>query len=689
MAIRLWSKANPFAADSLRINCEGGGRVDSEPPAPKETDAPESLQSQILDAAGIGLFRYRFDGTLVAIDRVTMRIGDLLGVYPDPAEVVGKNIRELFRYVEPEGAVRAEVREQGKVQAREYPLETLTGLRRWVRHDSFLVRDPQTGEEQVQAVIQEITATKLAEEALVDSQERIHVLLESAEDIVFAVDPAGRFQFANLRAARLLGFASAEELVGRRMADLFPPEHAKRQLAAVQAVVDTDQPVRTEAAPTQVAGQELWFSTVLSPVHGSDGLVQGILGIARDITRQVVEQREHKSIEEKMRHAQKLEGLGLLAGGIAHDFNNLLVAVLGNADLALMDLPPGSAAGSAIEQIRTAALRASDLTNQMLAYSGRGRFETRVLDLNRSVKEMAHLLKVAIPRRVQLQFDLSADLPPVQADPAQLQQVIMNLVTNAAEACQADGVVQLRTAVVEGESAALQGMILTGTVPGCPCVQLEVTDSGVGMAPEVLERIFDPFYTTKFHGRGLGLASVLGIVRGHAGAIGVSSQPGRGTSFLVLLPASAEAPDVLDRDSQSLGCWRASGRVLLVDDEAVVRQVASQMLRRMGLEVVEAADGSAALDVLQHQGRTFALVLLDLTMPRMDGAEVFRRVRQHWPDLPVVLCSGYSEVDTVGQFEGDRPAGFLQKPFEYLKLAEILRGVLGERPGQKRLIEPV
>ncbi len=637
------------------------------------------LRQEAMESVGLGLYRLNFDGTILQIDRAALRMADLEERYPDPAMVIGKKIEELIEYTGDPGTLRRAVLEQGRVQGLEYPFRTLSGEDRWARHDSYVAKDPVTGEDYVQAIVLDITARKRAELGQARSQAEIGALLEAARDAIYAFDRDCIYLFANLIAARSLGLKTAEELVGRRMQDFFQPEDAERQLNSVQSVFESGQVYTAPARATLIGDVERWYSTVLSPVIDAAGQIQSVLGISRDVTALRQAERERARMAERMQHAQKLESLGVLSGGIAHDFNNLLVAVLGNADLALMDLAPESPARLAVEQIRTAAVRASDLTNQLLAYSGRGRFHVRPLSLNRMVEEMVHLLKVSVPKRAVIQFDLAPDLPAVEADAAQLQQIILNLVTNAAEAIgDDDGVVRLRTGTLVADATYLASTYLTEELHEGRYAFLEVTDSGIGMEPETLERIFDPFFTTKVTGRGLGLAAVLGIVRSHAGAIKVYSEPGQGTTFKVLLPASegqtAKAADPHAASRQ----YRGSGTILVVDDEQTVLQVARDLLVRFGFEVELAGDGQQALEVVERRGDDLRLVLLDMTMPRLDGEQTYAGIRRLSADLPVVLCSGYSEADATSRFKGKGLAGFLQKPFEISRLVTLLRDILGE-----------
>jgi PAS domain S-box-containing protein len=410
-----------------------------------------------------------------------------------------------------------------------------------------------------------------------------------------------------------------------------------------------------------------------------EGLLEEIAATASLVILTVQAEQQRHELETQMQQAQKLESLGLLAGGIAHDFNNLLTAILGHANLALMDLAPESPARDSLREIDKASGRAADLCRQMLAYAGKGRFVVEPINVTRLVEEVAHLLQVSISKKVLLRCQLAEGLPAIVADPAQIRQIVMNLVINAAEAIgDTEGVIGISTGIVQSTEERLRDSHLVEPLAPGQYVFLEVTDTGCGMDATTLDKIFDPFFTTKFTGRGLGLAAVLGIVRHHRGTLNVESEPGRGTTFRVLFPASAKTAAAAESGGNP-SLWRGKGTILLVDDEEPVRNVTARMLERSGFKVLRAADGREAIELFRAHASEVVCVLLDLAMPRMDGEETFRELFRIQPAVRVVLASGYSDQEIAQRFQNAGLAGFIEKPYRVETLIAKLREVLTQR----------
>jgi len=353
------------------------------------------------------------------------------------------------------------------------------------------------------------------------------------------------------------------------------------------------------------------------------------------------------------------------------------MAILGNAELALAELSPVSPARECLQDIEIAARRSADLCRQLLAYSGKGRFQIQRIDMTELVREMAHMLEVTISKKITLRFACSNDLPVVEADATQVRQVIMNLITNASEAIgDEDGMITITTGTMTCDAEYLARTFEGEGLAEGEYTMVEVSDTGCGVEKENVQKIFDPFYTTKFTGRGLGMSAVLGIVRGHKGGIRVYSESGKGTTAKVLLPSAEGRPQTLDREPPPTARWRGSGTVLLVDDEETLRSTGKRMLQSLGFDVLTARDGQEALDMYTKHTEDIVCVILDLTMPRMDGEEAFRKIRSIKDDTRILLSSGYNEQEVVNKFAGKGLAGFIQKPYSAATLSQKLQEIL-------------
>jgi PAS domain S-box-containing protein len=515
----------------------------------------------------------------------------------------------------------------------------------------------------------DVTAREAAEAARRQSEDRYRGLYQNSSDMIFLVqvEADGSFRFEGINPAYCATYGLADEVVaGQRPADVLPGEIASFVTGNFQRCVNAGRNLSYEEVVSLPSGKRVLL-TQLAPIRDEQGRIYLLAGISRDMT-------DERKNQEALRQAQKLESLGVLAGGIAHDFNNLLTAILGNLNLAQMKLAAGAPADTYLQNMESTILRAADLTRQMLAYSGKGRFVVKPLDLSRMVEEITHLLSVSISKKVTLRYELASGLPAVEADGAQIQQVIMNLVTNASEAIgDREGIITITTGTRDLDQSGVERLFVGQTLQPGRFVTLQVSDTGCGMKPEVLARIFDPFFTTKTSGRGLGLSAMLGILRGHGGGIKIYSELGKGSVFQVYLRAS-EAPAQVLEVASSEQDQGFHGVVLLVDDEPDLRTSIAAMLAHLGFQVETAGDGQEALERFVP-GR-FALVLMDLTMPKLDGREAFRRMKELDPAVKVILSSGYNEQDAIQQLLGHDLAGFIQKPYQVKALIEVLRKTL-------------
>jgi PAS domain S-box-containing protein len=515
---------------------------------------------------------------------------------------------------------------------------------------------------------------------LKQSEEKFSRVFESnAAAMSISAADTGRIIDVNNAMLKLLGY-TREELIGKTSLELgFYDDPQKRELIK-QAFLKSGSVRDLEINLRGKNGEIVCglFSSDLIEVDGESCW----LTVVQDVTARKKAEEEKLVLERQVQQAQKLESLGVLAGGIAHDFNNLLVGILGNAELALMHLPQKSPAREIIQNMVGVSTRAADLAKQMLAYSGKGMFVIEPLELESLVIEMTPLLKSLISKKAVVNFDFAKNVPAIEADATQMRQIIMNLVVNAAEAIgDESGIISVRTGIMDCDRLYLDETYLDNDLPEGIYSYLEVSDTGCGMDKEAVGKIFDPFYTTKFTGRGLGLAAVLGIVRGHKGAIKVYSEPDQGTIFKVLFPSVKNQLPTEERiPAEELydGALEAK-RVLLVDDEETVRTVARTILDVFKMEVVTANDGKHALELFEKEPDNFDCVLLDLTMPFLDGEETYREMRRIKKDVRVVLSSGYNQQDLISRFAGKGLAGFIQKPYGPTKLREALLDALSKK----------
>jgi len=482
--------------------------------------------------------------------------------------------------------------------------------------------------------------------------------------------------YANATALRILGADAPEQLVGRRVIDFVYPDCIERSVERIAEVrqrgmlagPEETRFVRLDGSVIDVEGH-----AALVPHRGRNAIQITFV----DITERKRLESERRRLDKRMQQAQLTESLSLLAGGVAHDLNNLLVAVLGRADLGRRLVRDDPALTGHLEAVVEAAEGAAELVNQLLAYAGQRKLSTELVDLGALVSQSEGLLRSMVGNRAELRIDLPPNLPLLRGDEVQLRQVLLNLVGNAADAMGGrEGCIGVRSQSVSADAPALRHAYAPEMPSPVPHLVLEVLDEGVGMDEATCQQVFDPFFTTKSAGRGLGLAAAHGIVRAHGGAVGIDSEPDVGTTFRIYLPAASDAVAGRPQERSSAQAWRGEGTVLVVDDEPLVRKVATSMLGELGFDVVEATTGEMALALVDEQPCPFTCVLMDLTMPGLSGAETLERMLATHADLPVVLSSGHDEAATMRHLASVRPRAFLSKPYTTAQLGEALRRAL-------------
>ena len=527
----------------------------------------------------------------------------------------------------------------------------------------------------------DITDLKRAEEALIETEGKYKAVIETTSTGYVMLDTQGRVLEANDRYVQLTGHTTFSEIRGRCVMEWTAPEDRDRNARELMRCIEQGPLVNMEIKYIDAGGKITPIEINATHVETREGW--RTVALCRDISERKRHEEDQRLLERQMEQSQKLESLGVLAGGIAHDFNNLLMAVLGNADMALSDLPTNSPTRDTIQEIIKGARRAADLCKQMLAYSGKSQFVVEPQELTAIVREMTHMLEVSVSKKAILRYNFADNLPAVNADATQLRQVIMNLILNASEAIgEKSGVIAVTTGAMECDTAYLRECFLGENLTPGLYVYLEVADTGCGMDPKTIQRVFEPFFSTKFTGRGLGLTAVFGIVRGHRGALRVESEIGRGTRFRFLLPASELGAVRKDSDPEPEE-WKGSGTVLVVDDEETVRALGKRMIERSGFTALTATDGLHAVDVFRKNADKIVCVVLDMTMPHMDGVETFHELKKIRDDVVVILSSGYDEQEVSRRFAGAGIAGFVEKPYTRATLCNAIRRVLDSSTGKR------
>jgi len=615
-------------------------------------------------------------------------------------EILGKSVLETILPEKEHGGrdLRAVLRDT-ITHPEDHPVQEHQNIRRngervWIAWGNKPIRDDRGDLVEILCVGNDVTERRQAEEALRESELRWQFALEGAGDGLWDWNTRTDEVYFSPQWKAMLGYG--EEEIPHRLSEWdrrVHPEDKEYVYREIERHFSGQTPLYTsEHRLLCKDGTYKWILDRGKVIRrDEDGKPLRMIGTHTDMTERRRGESDRIEMERQLLYAQKLESLGVLAGGIAHDFNNLLMVILGNLDLALHEIPSQSSAAQSIEQAILASRRAADLTLQMLAYSGKGRYFLEDFSVGELIRENAHLLRASISKHSALVVQTEANLPHIRADRGQVQQVLMNLITNASEAMgEKGGAIRVHAGVGDFDRAELARSKTDEKPPPGPYVFVEVRDTGCGMNEETLRRLFEPFFTTKFLGRGLGMAAVLGIVRAHHGAIFVDSKNGEGTNVTVLFPVSGEArpaaEEIEERQKEVSPAVEPSGDVstraiLVVDDEDLVLEVCGTMLESLGYRILTATNGEEGVKVFEEHAGDILCVFLDLTMPRMDGVRAFHEMRRIRPDVTVILVSGYSQDEATQRFAGEGLAAFLQKPFGIQKLATTLKEALGhERP---------
>jgi two-component system, cell cycle sensor histidine kinase and response regulator CckA len=612
-------------------------------------------------------FRAIFQQAAVGVAQVNLD-GELVMVNDRYCEVLGRTREELLGHLlvdsahpDERAAILAERQRLLAGDASSCDLDARCirkdGAIVWIRLYGSLVRDTQSRPKYLIVVIEDITERKRAEEALRESEARFRNMADTAPVMIWVTDTDKLCTFFNKGWLDFTG-RTLEQESGYGWVEGVHPEDRESCAATYSSAFDTRRSFQMEQRLRRADGEYRSLLCTGIPRFTESGTFAGYVGCSLDIT-------DLKRGQEQVLATQKLESLGVMAGGIAHDFNNLLGGIVTTSELVLEEIPAGAAGREGIEGIKAVALRAAGIVRELMAYSGKEDAAFEPVDVSRLVGEMLQFLKVTISKQAILNVDLPEGLPAVWANPAQIRQVVMNLITNASEALgERVGVIAVRaTHVTEARDGA--GHIL-----------LEVGDTGSGMTPEIQAKIFDPFFTTKFTGRGLGLAAAQGIIRRHGGAIRVTSQPGRGSRFEILLPCTDEPAE--RGVGAAASAAPVAGTCFVVEDEDALRDAVSRMLRKRGLTVIEAVDGRVAIELFRDMASEIDVVLLDMTLPGMSGREVFDAMQEIRPGVKVVITTAYSQETALTSLGGQRALAYIQKPYQFSDLFALLRETLSE-----------
>ncbi len=661
-------------ADQTRTESPAPADAVSAPPASPSEHPREEFVGDVFDAIGDGLLILDRDGVALRGNRNLQEwlpSHELRSNCPCreifPGEL-GEAVEDLTRLVA----------EGKRGQRRLLALEDAAGRHRWVELSAFPCGAEAEPREAVVVSFRDVTAQRLTERALRASEEKYRAILDGIEDGYYEIDLHGKLKFFNEALGRLLGFLPLELLGMQGLQFLAPRTRLSMRWMLLNALRTGQSATATDCPFLRRDGTEGHLDLSISIMRDSEGHPCGFRGIARDVSHRKENEQIRERLEMQIREAQKFESLGVMAMGIAHDFNNILMGIMGNANLALLETSANSSARECLDEIEQAAYRGAELTAQMVAYSGTGTSNPGDVSLTDMVTRALPMLEAAVSGHGALEFRCGPSLPAVRADETQLQQVLLNLVTNAAEALSdSGGRIEVSTGVMHADARFIAKAHAEPGLPEGRYVYLEVTDTGHGMDASTRARMFDPFFSTKFVGRGLGLAAVQGIVRAHKGLLRVISVPGKGTTVRVCLP------------TQELQSLRAAGRramweselppvteVLVVDDETTIRSVTRRVLERFEISVLTAADGREALDIYRMRWPEIDCVLLDVGMPDMDGREVFLGLREMNPDARIIVASGFTEEDVEQRFLGLGINGLLHKPYSPQELLAALHSAI-------------
>ncbi len=620
----------------------------------------------------IGLYRTTPDGQILMANPALVR---MLG-FDSFEELAERDLeKEGFELDFPRDKFKKAMEDKDVIRGLETPWKRRDGSTVFVRESAKVMRDNTGNAVYYEGTVEDISDKKKAELALRDSETRLRTIFESAKEGMFLADKKGNYVDVNPAGCEMIGYAKAE-LLNSNVETLLFPEDFEMAFRLGREIKSSGIDI-PEIRLKRKDESEIWVDMTVTPIKfGAENL---LLGIKRDITEKKKAEQEQRKLEARIQQSQKLESLSVLAGGIAHYFNNMLTGVIGNANIALMDLSPASPVRFNIEELEKVAQKAAVLTNQMLAYSGKGRFVVKSVNITELIRKTDHLIGIAVSNRIGVIYNLEDELPYIDADPSQIRQLVVNLMANASEAYDGEaGTIKISTGVKRCDKKYLEGTYYYEAQPEGQYVFLEIADDAAGMDEMVLDKLFDPFFSTRFTGRGLGMAAVLGIVRGHSGAIKVVSKSGEGTDIVVLFPPSDRHTDNKDAKQSSQHNLRGKEVILVVEEEENVAGIVKKTLERYDYSVIISSDTPEGISALRQQPDAVEVILLNVVEPTLFNFSSLKKIREINPHLKIILTSGYSEELTLEFLEEHKVEGFLQKPYQMLNILKEIRRVLGK-----------
>jgi PAS domain S-box-containing protein len=559
----------------------------------------------------------------------------------------------------------------------------LVSGKRWIQVHFNPVFDDNGQVVSITVLSYDITEKKRSQEILQESEERYRKFSQLTSDFVYRCQRSSgdpfRIKWMGGAVEKITGYSQDEIFDKGCWLPLVHPEDSQRISDMLLGLVPGDTS-KNEFRIITKSGEIVWLLESSLCEAGDEPGQLVLHGTSQDITDKKRAEEEHQILEKQLQQTQRLESLGVLAGGIAHDFNNILAIIMGHCSLTEMDY---NKAPNHIPEIEKAVARAAELCRQMLAYAGKAQFVQAQVNIGKLVEDTVNMLNASIKKNVVIKPTIASDIPFIKADASQINQIAMNLIINGAEAIgDEQGEVWVTLSKISIKAGQSEKDYLGKIIPAGWYACLEVADTGCGMSDETYNRIFEPFYTTKFTGRGLGMSAVLGIITAQGGTLQLSSQLGKGTTFKVYLPIQIggsnldEPAKLLDKNET----WLGSGTILLVEDEDQILQLAKTMLAELGFRVIEARNGKEALELYQKNATDINLVWTDLGMPVMDGYALFSELKKCNPALPIIISSGFGDVDITSRISRDDIAGLVGKPYNFNLLREILKNVLEGSP---------